>query len=175
MPGIAGAASLIWNVGRGPRANREATTPTHSKTDMRAESTKSLAVKVALAAIVLGVGCGVYYYLTRDSRAIAYYKARLLPQAGVNHTANADKDALVKLGWLVRRDIHLSHQGIKTNAALEVFAVAHAMQIELKEPAFFGVWRADSRRSTEITVWAYREDMPAVARVIARFDSAAPQ
>jgi len=142
---------------------------------MRAELVRRLAVRFALGAILLGVGCGVYYYLTKDSRAIAYHKGRLLPQSGVLHTARADQDALVKLGWLTRRDIHLSHQTIKTNAALELFQVAEAMGVQLKETAFFAAWRADPERPTEITVWAYREDMSAVERVIARFDSAARQ
>jgi len=142
---------------------------------MRIEPTKSVAVWFALGAIVLGVGGGVYYYLTKDSRAIAYPRARLLPQPGILYTARADRDALVKLGWLVRRDIHLSHQTIKTNAAMEVSRVAQAMGVELKEPAFFAVWRADPEKPTEITVWAYRVDMPAVERIIARFDSVAQQ
>lgn len=65
---------------------------------MRCELTKTLAVRFALGAIVLGVGCGLYYYLSKDSRAIAYHKARLLPQQGISYTAGADQDALVKLG-----------------------------------------------------------------------------
>ena len=126
---------------------------------------------MALAAIMMGVALGMYWYLSGDSRAIAYHRARLLPHPGVNHNAKADQDALVTLGWLVRRDIHLSHQTIKMNAYLEVCAVASAMHIELKEPAFFGVLRADARKPADITFWAYREDMPAVERIIAGFDS----
>jgi hypothetical protein len=138
---------------------------------MTTESTKRVGLKVALTAIIMGAALGMYYYLSGDSRAIAYHRARLLPQPGINDHARADQDALIKLGWLVRRDVHLSHQTIKTNAALEVFAVASAMNIELKEPAFFGVLRADPEKPAEITVWAYRGDMPAVERIIAGFDS----
>ena len=142
---------------------------------MRAGSIKWLGIKVGLAVILVLVGSGICYYLSADYRAIAYHKARLLPQQGVNHNARADEDALVRLGWLVRRDIHLSHQTIKTNAAMEVFAVKSAMHIELKEPSFFGVLRADPQKPADITVWAYREDMPAVERILAAFDSQVPE
>ncbi len=138
---------------------------------MRAEHIRSLAARCALGAIVLGFGCGVYYYLTKDSRAIAYHRARLLPQAGLNQNARADQEALVKLGWLERRDVHLRHQVIRTNAYLEVCAVASAMHIELKEPAFFGVLSADAQKPVDLTVWAYRGDMPNVERIVAQFDS----
>jgi hypothetical protein len=127
-----------------------------------------------LALAIVIVGWGIYYYLRADSRAIAYHRARML-QPGVRHKASDDEDALVKLGWLVRRDIHLNHQTIKTNAAMEVFAVKSAMHIELKEPAFFGVWRADPHKPAEITLWAYRGDMPAVERIMAAFDSQAQE
>jgi hypothetical protein len=130
-----------------------------------------MGAKVALVVIIVGVGLGMYCYLSGDSRAIAYLRARLLPQPGVNHNARADQDALVKLGWLVRRDVHLRHQVIQTNAYLEVGAIASAMHIELQEPAFFGVLRADPQKPADITVWAYRGDMPTVERIIARFDS----
>ena len=138
---------------------------------MTTESTKRVGVKVALVVIIVGVGLGMYLYLGGDSRAIARHRARLLPQAGLNQNARADQEARVKLGWLERRDVHLRHQVIRTNAYLEVCAVASAMHIELKEPAFFGVLSADAQKPVDLTVWAYRGDMPNVERIVAQFDS----
>src|SRR3954462_6194141 len=109
---------------------------------MKFEWRKGLTIGLVILMIVLGAGA--YYWLTKDARAIEYYKSRLQPSEVNNGvTSKADEDALVKLGWLVRRNVHLNHQTIKTNAAREFFQIARATGVRLKEPVFFSIWRPD--------------------------------
>jgi len=141
---------------------------------MKFNLTNRLTLALALSAILLGVGSGIYYWIGKDSRAIAYHKARLQPSAD-NSNRKADQDALVKLGWLVRRNVHLSHQTIKTNAAKEFFRIARDMGVQLKEPVFFSIFRPDPETPADIIFTASREDVPTVERVLARLDAATEQ
>lgn len=127
---------------------------------------------VALSIIVLGVGGVAYYWLTNDSRAIAYHKARLQPSAD-NSNRRADQDALIKLGWLVHGGVHFTNRVIKTNAATEFYQAARQTGVQLKEPVFFSILRPDPEKPADIVFTAYREDVPTVQRVLAQLDSPA--
>ena len=140
---------------------------------MNSAALRRSAIRLTAAIILAGMAFGVYYRATRDSRMIAECKSRLL--ARVDPTGAADTDTLVKLGWLVRLDVHLRHQTIKTNAAMEVYQSMLGKNFELKEPRFFGMMREHPERPAEMTVWAYREDLPAVEKILAHFDATAQE
>jgi hypothetical protein len=130
---------------------------------------KDLKFAIVVAAIAL-VAVGAYFWMTKDSRAIAYHKARLQPSSNTPNS-KVDQDALIKLGWLVRQDVHLSQQTVRTNAAKEFYQVARELGVQLKQPIFFSIHRPDPRKPSDIVFTAAREDLLAVERVIADWDS----
>jgi hypothetical protein len=141
---------------------------------MRLAPTRARTALLFSLIIVLGVGVPAYYAGTKNSRAIAFHKARLQP-SGENLDRGADEEALIKLGWLVRRDVHLRHQTVKTNAAREFYEVCWRMGVELKEPVFFSIFRPAEEKPADIWFTAFSEDVPLVEKVLAKWESEAPQ
>lgn len=116
-------------------------------------------IALAIAVLLLALGPGNKFLL------IQYHK--WLSNGSYEH-----KEELVKLGYLVRRDFHLTQRGVTTNTLRELTLLARRTTANQ-------LWRLESRGTTadgvrsnqSISVIARPEDMQIWERIIAGYDS----